>query len=1731
MRVLDAFGIHRQLITDYAAFTRSFVDVRHERIRDVVDEAVAAGALWPAPWIQLNPNFEPGATPDELVEAGKLHDECAKIFRIKEHRGDFGREMRLHRHQTDAIHAAREGNNYVLTTGTGSGKSLSYIVPIVDRVLRKGPGQGVRGLIVYPMNALANSQFGELEKFLKFGYPEGGEAVRYARYTGQESDEQREAILDDPPDIVLTNYVMLELILTRPRERKRLIDTARGVLEFLVLDELHTYRGRQGADVAMLIRRVREACEVPNLQVVGTSATMASGGSEREQRAEVASVATRLFGAPVAAEHVIGETLRRSTPDLDWSNAATRRELTDRIAAQTKPPADLDAFLDDPLSSWVETAFGLEISDETKRLVRRSPRTIGGTAGAAAELDELTGLGPDACREAIERQLLGGYAAVDDLGRPAFAFRLHQFLTKGDTVHASIGPEDERYITLEAQTYRPRSDRREVLLPLAFCRECGEEYYTVFRRSDGHFEPRDFGDLGGGGGHGPRAGFLHIDGERPWPNDDLASVLERLPDSWLLHESGTPRLDPNRRKEVPQAIRVDAGGFEDPDGVTATWIPAPFRFCLACGISYDPRVRSDKSKLALLSSEGRSSATTVLSLALIRALREDPSLDDEARKLLSFSDNRQDASLQAGHLNDFVDVALLRGALYRAIEKAGADGLASEDLTNATFDALRLPFEEYAREPDVKYLARQQTEQAMREVLGHRLFADLKRGWRFTMPNLEQCGLLVIGYDSLDELSSDEELWAGSHAALVGASPETRQQICRVLLDDLRRNLAIHVSWLDRDAIDAIKERSYQRLNERWAMDQDEEPEVAAIAFPRSVGRFETKANHYLSGRGGFARWLRRSRTFPDWSDERLTVDEAQDIIRDTLERLRVAGLVQIVDEPRDDDDVPGYQLVAGAMRWKAGDGTVSFHDHLRAPDLPDHGGRVNPYFVDFYRQVATSLVGLEAHEHTAQVIAEVRLDREERFRSAQLPILYCSPTMELGVDIAQLNAVHLRNVPPTPANYAQRSGRAGRSGQPAIVTTYCAAGSAHDQYFFRRSDRMVAGAVAPPRLELANEDLVRSHVHAVWLAETGLKIGSSMREVLDLEGEGYPLRDEVRETIAASPPLERARGRAQAILTTIEADLEAAQWFTTAWLNDRLDQAARSFDRACDRWRLLYRTAAQQLDDQHRRISSPATPSDEKKRAQRLYAQASAQMRILEAGDSSAQSDFYPYRYLASEGFLPGYSFPRLPLSAFVPGRRGRDEYLQRPRFLAVSEFGPGALIYHEGARYQISQVTLPAGELTDEGRVPLDSIKQCSRCGYLHPYDGRNGADVCERCETKLGTPLTNLFRMRNVVTRRRQRINSDEEERQRSGFELRTGVRFVEYGDRRGASTARVLDGDGRAVLELTYGDAATITRINLGWRRRKEKAKLGYVLDVERGTWLSENQLESGDDDPLPSTKAKRAQRVIPYVEDRRNCLIIEPLGGLPDVEQATLMAALKNGIQAAFQLEDGELAAEPLPTEDDRRTILLYEASEGGAGVLRRLVAEPAALAAAAAAALEICHFDPDGTDVAVAPGRREPCEAACYDCLLSYANQRDHQLLDRHLIMDLLVALAGSTIETSGGMDSRAAHLESLRRLCDSELERSWLDLVEEHELALPSAAQKVIDACQARPDFLYAPQYHAVFVDGPHHDRDEQRRADEDVVTCLEDLGYTVQRFRYDERDRWAEQLREYPSIYGELR
>ncbi len=1723
---MQVFDVRDHLVQDYSDYIRSFLQIRDSRIAAYLSGELDRGALWPDPLIQLNPSFQPGEWIDELVAQGVLDPRCEQIFRKGKDRdpSGLGERLRLHRHQAEAVRAAKTAGNYVLTTGTGSGKSLAYIVPIVDHVLRHGGGRGVQAVIVYPMNALANSQANELRKFLDLGFPRGQSLVRFARYTGQESDEERRAIIATPPDIILTNYVMLELVLTRPFERD-LVRAGRG-LRFLVLDELHTYRGRQGADVAMLVRRCREAFHTTDLQCVGTSATLVGPGTQLQQQTETARVASLLFGAPVRPENVIGETLARATTERNFESPDERRALSTRVGEKVAgPQVEYTAFVNDPLASWIESAFGVRADEGAQRLIRAKPLSITGENGAGAQLADLTGVSPDRCRRAIEQSLLAGYRVQNPAtGFPAFAFRIHQFISSGEALYASLEPREQRHLTLEAQQFVP-GDRDKVLLPTAFCRECGQEYYTVWRvtPSDGsppRFEPRELFDRVKEEGTEP--GFLSNTEDPPWPADP-AEELGRLPEDWLEERRNGRVVKQSFRRWLPEHMRVAPNGVVARDGMPFRFLRAPFRFCVQCQVTYDARQRSDAAKLASLNLGGRSTATTILSLSAVQNLKKQRYLDQRAQKLLSFTDNRQDASLQAGHFNDFVEVGLLRSALYRAASDAGTAGLTHEHLTQKVFDVLNLPLEHYGSDPTVRFHARAETDRALRDVLGYRLYHDLRRGWRITAPNLEQCGLLEIEYLSLDDLCVDEPTWARRHRALATATSGQRGWAAKSLLDFLRRELAIKVEYLNRDEQERIRQRSSQRLTGTWALDEQELLEDAAIAFPRSRANGDFRGHVYLSARGGVGALLRRRETFPQ-IQEQLTTQDSQVILRDMLDALRTAGIVEAVQDPTGPDDVPGYQVVAGAMLWRAGDGSRAFHDPIRVPRPPGAGLRANQFFTRFYREIAAGMLGLEAKEHTAQVPSDRRQEREEAFRKGSLPVLYCSPTMELGVDIAELNAVNMRNVPPTPANYAQRSGRAGRSGQPALVFTYCARGNAHDQYFFRRPEQMVAGAVTPPRLDLTNRDLLEAHVHAVWLAETGQDLGKSLIHILDASGENptLALLPSVRASLEDDRFKTRALERAGRVLSSLEPALATAPWHTPDWLESVLHQVSRRFEQACDRWRTLYRSALLQVRLQTRTSNDMSLTQRERDQARRLRREAESQLDLLADQTNVVEADFYSYRYLASEGFLPGYSFPRLPLSAFIPGRRGArgtDEFLSRPRFLAISEFGPRGIIYHEGSKYVIHKVNLPA-EATEQ---MITVAAQCETCGYIHPQREGLLPDLCDLCGAALGAAYPNLFRLRNVSTKRRDRINSDEEERFRLGYELRTGIQFAVEGGRASRQTAEARVGP-EVVARMMYGPAATIWRLNLGWSRRQNRNEFGFRLSLDDGHWENNPEVDDGDlDDPL----GPRVERVIPFVVDHRNCLLVEPQQEVGAGAMASLQAVLRNAIQVQFQLEDSELAAEPLPSADVRRRVLLYESAEGGAGVLRRLIDEPDALAAVARQALVLAHFDPDtGEDRRRAPGSREDCEAACYSCLMSYANQRDHRLLDRATIVETLRTLARATVATSPTGEPREAHLARLLAACGSTLERQFLEFLETNHFRLPSQAQVLIEAAGTRPDFIYQEEQAVIYVDGPIHDYPERQDRDRANTVALEDQGYLV--IRLNHRDSWEQVVARYPTVFG---
>jgi hypothetical protein len=546
----------------------------------------------------------------------------------------------------------------------------------------------------------------------------------------------------------------------------------------------------------------------------------------------------------------------------------------------------------------------------------------------------------------------------------------------------------------------------------------------------------------------------------------------------------------------------------------------------------------------------------------------------------------------------------------------------------------------------------------------------------------------------------------------------------------------------------------------------------------------------------------------------------------------------------------------------------------------------------------------------------------------------------------------------------------------------------------------------------------------------------------------------------------------------------------------------------------------------QNRIIGDRGRSEFDQRLAKSLRQQAEAQIDLLTRATGAAEGDFYSYRYFASEGFLPGYSFPRLPVSAFVPARRGSvgdHEYLNRPRFLAISEFGPNAIIYHEGARYRINRanVTLDA-----EGAGPaFRTMKTCGQCGYGHADADLTQVHTCRRCGVPLevASEYANLVRMQNVSARRLERITSDEEERQRQGYDVRAYFAFPQVGGVPSSRTAKVSDALG-ALAGLEYGDAATLWRVNLGWARRQNTTDHGFFLDVEKGEWVSKDaaEVEEGIVAARPNAK-----RVIPFVDDIKNAMVFTPYGPVDEPAfMPSLDAALRRGIQHVFQVEANEIAVDNLPSRQRRNHLLLYEATEGGAGVLRQLVDDPASLGRVARAALELCHFDPDtGEDRGLL--HKDGCEAGCYDCLLEFGNQPDHVRIDRKIIAPYLRRLMAASVVAGDAPASRGEPWNALYSLCDSQLEMKFLDVLRTRGFRKPDKAQYWIPERYSKPDFYYADGSICVFIDGPPHDEPVQARGDEDVRAKLVGDGYGVLVFHHQRTD-WLAVIRAHPAIFG---
>ena len=1705
---MNVFSLHSAIINDYKEYINSFINIDNDHIRQNVVEALKEGKLWKPALIQFNPAFKGGLSVEELVSQGVLHPKMNHVFK----------GYALYEHQVQAMRLGSRNEGFVVTSGTGSGKSLTFIGSVFNYFFKNEASlqPGVKAVIIYPMNALINSQFNELKGYADYYKQETGDdfPITFGQYTSQEREPERKRMQENPPDILLTNYMMLEYLLTRtnegePKLRKSIYEN----LRFLAFDELHTFRGRQGADVALLTRRLISRAK-QEVVCIGTSATMVSGGTFAEQKEQIAKVASQFFGKPFQVSQIIHEVLEYS---IDKGVRADPEQIKNIIESRLSSSDDVNVLRQHPLAAWLEREVALTVQEGQP--IRNKPLTY---EAIVARLAAFSGTAIPATSDALQELLSSlskaNVKAKATKQKAVLPFKLHQFISQTGSVYTTL---DGGIISLEASYFTNKSPGGKTpLFPVVFSRESGIAFYCLTRHAttltprefDDSLEDADFGNA--------ERGYLiqselDEDGrDKIWHDDEI----DNLPDAWVNRDATGKAISVVKkyRASIPKKIHFDNDGnysFEERNSLPLTgWlIPYKLPFDPTSGTIFD-RFTSEGRKLTKLGSEGRSTSTTVLSFSLLKQLAKH-GYDYANQKVLSFTDNRQDAALQAGHFNDFTNTVQIRSAIYRAVLESPEGKLEYSAVADKVVQTLDLKQEDYANSPASFPGPKKENQQALRDYLMYRVLEDLKRSWRIVLPNLEQCGLLKIRYKYLEESCTDHSLWEGV-PLLETLSEKERATCVYQILDYFRKFYALHYDeYLSQSNRDIKRSQIIQKLKTPWGFEEKEQPLAPNLLRPtttnphnREVGFIQSVA--YSSAFGKYMRRLFRTEL-----GVTLRQNSYEQNVVPILDKLAEAGWLYKLPL-KTDPLFPLYQLNIDYLLWHLGDGSSVDIDLIKNPSFKQTDKEPNTFFRDVYKTDFREFKKLAAEDHTGQITStETRKEREKAFREGHLSALYCSPTMELGIDISSLDVVHMRNVPPSPANYAQRSGRAGRNGQAALVFTYCSAYSPHDKHYYRNELDMVAGVVTPPQIDLTNEDLLRGHLHSLYLAEVGMRdLNSSIMDLLDETKPGRPLLEGIREKIKLSAERkDRVVQKFTKVIDDFKSALLPKFWYSQDWITIQVGQFPEAFDRSFNRWRKLYTDAHRQLQSSTQIIQGGLyqVSSLEFKGAQREQRFAQRQLDLLknDIREPNYISEFYPFRYLAAEGFLPGYDFTRLPLRTFLEGMGGTGEFVSRPRSLALREFGPRNVIYHSGTKYEVKQLRV------NDIETARTKAKVSIRTGYF--LDGEDfDQDVCPFS----GDPLTNddqrklfvnLLEMTETRSQQRDRITCEEEERIKQGYRISTffsvpgGMSSVQK------ATLQEPGNTGHRLLNIQYIPTARLVHINEGWRNQNRQ---GFRLN-QFGGWVSNS---------APTSTAQPTYDVQLYTYNNADALYIQPISALK-LDAAgviTLQYALKRAIETEFQIESSELGVQ-LMGDTDNPNIFIYESAEGSLGILSQLVSDKNAFHRIVKAASALCRFDDTSYH---AP--------ASYEDLLSYYNQRDHRVIDRFLIQEALDMMMAATIEISSTSNFKGYddQYRSLLNQYDSNssLEKVFLDYLYANNLRLPDRAQARVDGIYSQPDFFYEPDFH-VFIDGTIHDSADQKEHDRKVRQAIRNRGEQVWVHRYDQS--LSDQIQKRTDIFSKIR
>ncbi|NOV23416.1 DEAD/DEAH box helicase [Cupriavidus necator] len=1616
---------------------------RHPLLAEKFREILSEQRLVEGPYVEALPDFEKGESLETLLgrNGGFVHDAMGNI-------PTAGRK--LHRHQQRALElASREGKSLLVATGTGSGKTETFLYPIANQLLSDPEPEkpGVRALLVYPMNALANDQlyYRIAPLFARYLKPHG---ITFGRYTGQvkakvkrEEEEARllsntklmkelgypervptnwkltrEEMLADPPKVLITNYAMLEHLLLLPRNERLFTANA---LQFIVLDEIHTYHGAQATEVAFLLRKLKNRLGIDKpVQVFGTSASLADGDGVDEG---LKSFASTLFGEEVhevvRGKRIVHDRLQKTAQDefslsiAEWAKVGAVLEGLVSLDEEARTADtwnllsqdcglqrdELQCESDKPVLTFLEERFSQnqEVRRVAQHLDSGGVRAFRDLAALVFEAPLESAADEDKYRALSAVIRLGMLARASNDGFPLLPGRYHIAVNSIEGLAVLPSDSAEGWTNLRAARHHRTEEGQ--YFPLLTCRKCGQPFFEGFEQ--------------GGSLHNHQPGDREGRAERRvfWLGNPVGYVEDEDDEV----EAGPSKEYQKYHLDVvtgqigatANAIPIYAIQTERDEEERAWYVLK----CPACGGS----AAGTDAEVVTRMHPGNEALGSVVAQRVLESLPSVP-IDHYnprpagGRNLLTFSDNRQDAAFFAPYFERTAADLALRSAIRNVLRERST------------------------------------------ALTGSQLAEQVYQHW-------QQDGQQAVLLDANGEICHDHQDMVALLLAAIGremCTPGGRRNsvealgVVRVTYDEARLRLlfqkvkAFWPSSLPANEADIIalthlllenirRERALSRF---YKVALTDESVWGVYSGPRSFdveGGDDRVRYKWIPAK---ARHNRRSWYLVEQLG--MQREEATAFLRQFWEVLRMPPIALL--EPH----VPGFALNGDLIRFGNGEAVplyvckscglmqqnviahkcTAFNcrgevEELNADERAEL--RRRNHYLASYDEANHSTV--RAREHTASLSTELRESIERDFAERKINLLCCTTTMEMGVDLGDLEAVVNLNVPPGIANYQQRTGRAGRRAQAAPFCVTVARNTNFDQMVVRDFPFYLASSPGTPFIHLDNQELFTRHQFSVLLSHFLRKriVDGDINapSLKDFFGERFA-RDDLRAfTDSLMQWLESAEGRvaideAEGLQRKLPSELNAIG-ARGAYLRELFLAAVREFaEEVCERF-----------GKYSERIAEAAQAND--------YRKASYWQGMRE--DFMGQ---FLVDQLSRRGLIPTYSFPVHSLNLEVLTEATSTYYgsksevvLSRDASLGISEYAPGAEVVANGRIWESAGLAhYPKAFMPERWYVA------CPECFHVDIGDFMEDVPpACGNCGSTEGRRKRKFVEPHGFVT-------SFAERRGRDPGTSRRRVKAADEAKLIAAPRDDVFNDTGLPFLSSAFlsakarGDGALTGALFIanrgaygeGYRRCYvcnycepvgPQAK-GATASKNRGAGRA-NKTKLVHKDPQTGLICKNdvaSQIGLDFVHQfHTDVRILRFVQTLPDPESSdlpprrfheriarTVSEALRLAATRLLSLHPGEVRAiyRLSGARGGALEVVLYDGVPGGAGYCAR-IGEPgysfAALIDAARKSLDC----PDG------------CESGCRVCLCDYANQRYWDSFERKAALSWLDGL----VDPSKGID------------------------------------------------------------------------------------------------------------------